>query len=244
MTTDGLTIIVPTRNEADNVGPLLAAIRRQPLQEGAHVLFIDDSDDTETVPAIRRLQRTVVAIEIDVVHRPAGERTNQLAGAVVHGIDMARRRAPTGTVVVMDGDLQHPPSVIPTMLAAMRERQADIVVASRYRPGGCASGLDGPLRHAVSRACTWLVKLMFYRRLRGVTDPMTGCFAVRVDCLETVKLRAGGFKILLEVLVSHPDLRKAEVPIRFAKRERGESKGTFDNGMRFLRQISRLALAT
>ena len=80
--------------------------------------------------------------------------------------------------VVMDGDLQHPPEMVPELVRDVDRGDADIVVASRYRNGHRPSGLASHVRVAVSRASTWTAKVIFPRSLRSVTDPMSGFFAV------------------------------------------------------------------
>ena len=95
-------------------------------------------------------------------------------------------------VVVMDGDLQHPPATVPELLAAGQVDQSDAVVASRYRTRGRVDGLSGFFRRAVSRASGTLAKIFFPVRLRSVTDPMSGFLAVRRDALDTTALRPNG----------------------------------------------------
>jgi putative flippase GtrA len=85
-----------------------------------------------------------------------------------------------------------------------------------------------------------VVGAVFPRRLRGVTDPMTGFFAVRRAAVDLDSLNPIGFKILLEILVRTPGLRIREVPFSFATRHDGESKANAVEGLRFLRQIGRL----
>jgi hypothetical protein len=102
----------------------------------------------------------------------------------------------------MDGDLQHPPEVVPQLLNAATAAQADLVVASRYIEGGRNEGL-GAVRTAVSWGSTVLAKAMFPHRLRGIRDPMSGFFLFRRDAM-TRPMTPRGFKILLEMAARHP----------------------------------------
>ncbi len=231
-----LTVVVPTRNEAPNVHNLVVELSRN-VPPRTCLIFVDDSDDNLTVLAMQAAQRHWPVLQIKIIHRPPGERENGLAGAVTRGI----RLAESELVLVMDGDLQHPPSTIPAMLEAVS--QVDTVIASRYCRGGSAGGLNSPLRHAVSRLSTWSAKGLFPYALRGVTDPMTGFFLIRRESIDPAKLQAAGFKILLEVLVRHPHLRRSQVPLQFAARGGGVSKGTVTQGMHYLRQLIRLRFA-
>jgi dolichol-phosphate mannosyltransferase len=85
---------------------------------------------------------------------------------------------------------------------------------------------------------------MFPRRLAGVTDPMSGLFAVRVAAIDTTRLRPLGFKILLEILARHEGLRVTEVPFRFAARHAGDSKASWREGVRYLRQLANLRMTS
>jgi dolichol-phosphate mannosyltransferase len=84
--------------------------------------------------------------------------------------------------------------------------------------------------------------MLFPRRLRGVTDPMSGFFLVRPDAVDLDELRPRGFKILLELLVRCRTLRRAEVAFVFATRRAGESKGSVREGLSYLRSLWDLRL--
>src|SRR5205085_680624 len=113
----------------------------------------------------------------------------------------------------------------------------DVVVASRYVPGGSASGLDGPLRQLFSRGLRVLSKLAFPRRLRTISDPLGGFFLVRRSVVDGVALRPIGYKILLEILVRCPWQSSAEVPYAFQPRAAGTSKANLAQGLTFLEHL-------
>ncbi len=143
----------------------------------------------------------------------------------------------------MDGDLQHPPEVVPALVERIEQRVADLVVGSRYTAGGASSGLSGRVRGAVSRLSTLLSRAVFKDRLKGVSDPMSGFFAVRVVSVDLDSLRPMGFKILLEIL-ARSDLSASEVGFSFAERNAGASKAGFGEGVKFFGQLARLRFAT
>lgn len=221
-----LSLVIPTFNEQDNVEALVSQLEVALGALDAELIFVDDSTD-DTPQRIRDVAGATT-LPIRLLHRdvPIGG----LSGAVVAGL-----RAATGTwAVVMDGDLQHPPTVVPELVRAQSD--CDVVVASRYVPGGGAGGLSSALRHGISRGSTVLVRALFPRRLRECTDPMSGFYAVRLAALDLDALRPQGYKILLETLVRTP-LRVREVPFTFGSRVAGQSKAGVREGMAFLRQL-------
>lgn len=203
-----LSLIIPTFNERGNVEPLLGEIRTALVGLAWDVLFVDDSTDG-TDALIARLATADPRIRL--VHRT--ENREGLAGAVVEGLPLAN-----GTYIcVLDADLQHPPARIPALLAEARARNADIVIASRYVPGGSMGGLDSPFRRLVSRGLAILSRAAFPRRLMGISDPLTGFFLVRQSVLRGVVLRPIGYKILLEILVRCRWRRVAEVAYQIGR---------------------------
>jgi cellulose synthase/poly-beta-1,6-N-acetylglucosamine synthase-like glycosyltransferase/putative flippase GtrA len=231
--TPTLSIVIPVMNEADNISPLLDRISRTIRNRSTEVIFVDDSRDDSSVKAVAKAQLSNKKrrFSVYIIHRVGAKRWGGLSGAVTDGMHAAK----SDRVLVMDGDLQHPPETIPSMIKAAKGR--DIVVASRYRKGGSAKGLDGSIRHLVSRGSTLLAKVMFPKRLWGITDPMTGFFLFDKTKIDTGLLHPKGFKILLELLATHPSLAKAEVPLQFAERLTGKSHGTMKQGLAFLSQL-------
>jgi dolichol-phosphate mannosyltransferase len=175
---------------------------------------------------------------VAVLHREEPE--GGLGGAVVEGL----KAAASEWIVVMDGDCQHPPSLVPELVATGERTNASLVVASRYIEGGSRAGLAGGYRVAVSRGATWLAKGLFPRRLRGISDPMSGFFAIRRSAVTADVLRPLGYKILLELAVRSRPRGVAEVPFVFEDRFAGESKSTAREGFRFLRHLAGLRTAS
>ena len=228
------TVVVPTRNEAANVAPLVRRLGVALAGRDVEVLFVDDSTDGTPAEVLRAAG--TAALPVRLLHREPGERTGGLAGAVVAGI-----RASAGRhVLVMDGDLQHPPEMAPLLRDAVDG--ADLAVASRYAGAGNAAGLAGAYRRIVSSGSTVLVQACFPRRVgRVCSDPMTGFFCFRRAAVDPDRLRPRGFNILLEVLARH-DLRVREVPFAFGERHAGESKADWRTGLHFLRQLAGLRM--
>ena len=229
-----VSIIVPTRNEAANVSRLVTRVTDalRDLGEAWEILFVDDSDDA-TPEVIASLAQTGHPVRL--VHRYAGARAGGLSGAVLEGF--ATSDSPV--FVVMDADLQHPPELIPQLVAPILSDAAEVVVATRYAGDGTAAGLDGAGRRAISSGSRRVVQLLM-PRARAVSDPLGGFFAVRWDVLDGVSLQPQGFKILLEILTRGRWRRVEEVPYEFAEREGGESKASFREGVRFAGHLASL----
>lgn len=242
---DTVSVIVPTRHEEGNVEPLIAAVvaATEPLRGSGRrveMLFVDDSDDSDdrTSDEIVRCAGSA-PIDVDVIHRSPEVRWGGLGGAVVDGFAAANGRI----AVVIDGDLQHPPSIIPGLVAQCDEG-AQLSVASRRVLGGSDGTGLSPLRRRLSIVLGGMVRLLFPVRVRRVADPLSGCFAVSVADLDLARLHPDGFKILVEVLATHPSLAVSELPYEFRGRVGGVSKATWRQGLTLVGHLADLRLRT
>jgi dolichol-phosphate mannosyltransferase len=224
------TVVIPTYNERENVVPLLERLSQILPAASTEILFVDDS--TDDTPEVIRRAASSCPIPVTVHHRD--EAIGGLGGAVVEGFRLARG----SWIVVMDGDLQHPPEVVPQLVAAGIRDGADLVVASRYAHGGSRKGLADGYRRLVSSSSTVATKLVFRASLTQLSDPLSGFFAVRRSSLEIDELQPYGYKILLELVVRNRPGRVGEVPYTFEARHAGESKSSVREGLRFLRHLA------
>jgi dolichol-phosphate mannosyltransferase len=229
------TIIVPTYNEGGNVEALVRRLATSlDRPQDAEVLFVDDSTD-DTPQRIIDVSYDAL-MPVRMIHREGEERVGGLAGAVTAGL----RASDADYVVVMDGDLQHPPELVPELRRVAGD--VDLAVASRYTGEGDSGGLAGTWRRSVSSLTTLLARSCFPRRVGKVcTDPMTGFFCIRREAVDLDRLQPRGFKILLEILARH-DLRVVELPFSFGDRVDGESKASWQNGLHFLYQMASLRM--
>jgi dolichol-phosphate mannosyltransferase len=230
-----VSVVIPTRDEADSVDELVERIRRAMATTGAEyeILFVDDSDDG-TPRAVAVHERAGAPVRL--LHRCPGERSGGLGGARCAGFAAARGEV----VVCLDGDLQHPPELLAPMTRLLLDRRADVVVATRYIPGGGVDGLDGVWRRAVSATSRDLARVVL-PRLRATSDPGSGCFGFDRIVLDGVVLRPRGFTTLMEVLARGRWERLAEVPYHSAVRGHGRSHATAKEGLRTLRRLVELA---
>jgi dolichol-phosphate mannosyltransferase len=219
------------------VAPLVARVEHTLSSVAAELVFVDDSTDA-TCERIQDVARSA-ALPIRVIHRAPSERASGLGGAVLAGL----RATEADWVITMDGDLQHPPELVPALLSATQD--FDVVVATRYKADeGSAEGLSSTWRHVASLAMTTAAKAFFPRRLAHTSDPMSGYFALRRAAIDLDSLHPRGFKILLEILVRNPRLRVNEVPFRMEERLAGKSKASVREGLCYITQLVSLRVQT
>jgi dolichol-phosphate mannosyltransferase len=209
-----LSIVVPTYNEAENVPLLIEKLNAALAGIAWEVIFVDDDSRDGTAGVVRRLART--SPNVRVVQR-IGRRG--LSSATIEGA--LASSAPY--IAVMDGDLQHDEKLLPRMLEALKANGTEIVVGSRFVPGGDV-GEFAANRIKISKMGARLARLIVKQEL---SDPMSGFFMLRREVFERVvrRLSAKGFKILLDIFASAPEpLKTVELPFTFGSRIKGESK--------------------
>jgi dolichol-phosphate mannosyltransferase len=218
-----LSIVVPTYNERDRLPDLVHALFGVYAARGmdAELIVVDDNSPDGTGALADELASRH---RITVIHR-AGKLG--LGTAVIEGFNAAHAQI----VGVIDADMSHPPELLPRMFAIMRQTNADIVIGSRYIPGGGTR--NWPIgRLALSRAACLMA-----RGLTPVRDATSGLFLIRRDIARGVKIFAGGFKICLELLVRGQPGIVVEVPYVFEGRTAGESKMNFKEALGYLEQL-------
>jgi dolichol-phosphate mannosyltransferase len=211
-----LTVVVPTFNERDNVGPLVQRLDAVLAGTNWEVVFVDDDSSDGTADVVRAMAARDRRVRII---RRIGRRG--LSSACVEGI--LSSSAPC--FAVMDADLQHDETVLPAMLEKLKaDSGLDIVVGSRYAAGGGTAEGFSERRARLSRAGNAVARLVLRAQL---SDPMSGFFAMRRASFDMLvrSLSQQGFKILLDIFTSaERPLRHAEVPYTFQPRLHGESK--------------------
>ena len=211
------TICLPTYNELENLEAMVTALEKV-LREGDRVLVVDDASPDGTGELADRLAAKHPSV--GVLHRSAKE---GLGPAYIAGF---RRALADGAELVleMDCDFSHDPADVPRLIAAA-EGGADLVLGSRYVPGGAIPNW-GAVRRFVSLGGNLYAQLMLQSRLRDLTGGFK-CFRARV--LETIELDAIGtkgyaFQIETTYRVLRAGFHVVEVPISFSDRELGHSK--------------------
>ena len=231
-----VSIVVPTRNEEQNVVLLTTRLAAaMPDDVSWEIVVVDDSSDA-TPAVVKELLASGVPGQL--LHRLPDERVGGLGGAVLAGFHAARGRV----LVVMDADLQHPPEMVPVLASMIAIGACDVAVGSRFSNGGSATGLDGWIRRLNSQVTRQLTRVML-SNTRSIRDPLSGFFAVRRDVVANGPSSSDGFKILIDVLTFGEWTSAIEVPFGFQPRATGDSKADVAQGARFLRQLGRLAVS-
>jgi dolichol-phosphate mannosyltransferase len=222
-TTPDLTMVVPTYNERGRIAELTRALFTACAEHGLRLelVIVDDNSPDGTGAVADELAREY---SVRVIHRSG---KLGLGTAVVAGFGAAS----ADVIGVMDADFSHPPALVPRMLATFRATDADIVVASRYVPGG--STPRWPLR----RRLLSRVACLLARPLTPIRDAASGFFLIRRDIARSARIQAGGFKICLELLVRAWPQRLVELPYQFDDRELGESKMSLREAAGYLVQL-------
>ena len=210
-------VIVPTYNERENLPVLAGQLMAYP---DVRMLIVDDNSPDGTGAVADALAREHPG-RIEVMHRAANR---GLGRSYVDGI-VATRDRPVDVICQMDADLSHDPRHLPSLIAATD--RADVVIGSRYVPGG--EIVNWPRRRRLlSRFANGYIRLVTRLRVRDCTS---GYRCWRRDALARVpvtQLTSDGYSFLVEMLYAAADarLRFAEVPITFVERRLGESKLT------------------
>ncbi len=223
-----VSVVVPAYREAPNIEPLTRRVfdALPAARFDAELIFVDDNSGDGSVEIAERLAAEY-AVRILVRTDARG-----LASAVLHGFEHAEK----DVLVVMDGDLQHPPEAIPDLVEAVARDGADLAVGSRYVAGGDIVGEWSFLRNINSLGATLLARPLV--RLR---DPMSGFCALRRETWRrAAKLNPVGYKITLELAVKARCKRCVEIPISFGMREAGSSKLSLTEQLRYVEHLSRL----
>jgi len=210
-------LILPTYNEAENVGPILRAARAH-LRQDDRILVVDDNSPDGTGALADALAEELPGVE--VLHRPEKQ---GLGRAYLAGFAYVLQRG-ADLVLEMDADFSHDPADLPRLIAAAEDR-ADLVLGSRYVPGGSVTDW-GLTRKLVSRGGSWYARVILGVHVRDLTGGFK-CF--RRSVLEALDLDAVhadgyGFQIELTYRTIKAGFRVAELPIIFRDRRVGQSK--------------------
>ena len=211
-------IVLPTYNEAENIAKLVEAIFALP-EKGISLLVVDDNSPDGTGKIADQLAEKYPK-KIFVMHRQGKQ---GFASAYIQGMRQALHMD-VDAIGMMDSDFSHEPEKLPEMIAALQE--ADLVIGSRYIPGGSVDKHWPIWRKALSSWGNFYARTILGLKVRDVT---TGYRLWRKSRLETFPLDrviSNGyvFQVELAYLANKLGYRISEVPIYFPDRKWGKSK--------------------
>ena len=210
-------VILPTYQEAENIRHALTRVRE--VVPEAHVLVVDDGSPDGTADLADEVGREFG--QIHVLRRPAKAGLGPayragFAWGIEHDHDV---------LVEMDADGQQDPAVLPDLIATLERAPADLVIGSRYVPGGAVPGWPAN-RRLLSQ---WGNRYIGFMLKLGVRDATAGFRAYRTTIIEKIgvdRVRADGYGFQIEMAyeVVKAGGRIVEIPITFRDRQKGVSK--------------------
>jgi dolichol-phosphate mannosyltransferase len=225
-----LALVIPTLREAENIRQVLNHARSvlDPVGIRYEIIVVDDDSRDGTEEIVSRISREDPRVRILVRKGQKG-----LSGAVLYGW----KNTDAAILGVMDADLQHPPELLPRLIASVLAGH-DLVIGSRYVVGGSMHDWN-PIRKLISAAAIW-VTWPIQRSGARAKDPMSGFFFVRRECVERIPFQSAGFKLLLEILVRGRVHSVEEIPFSFGLRQGGASKASFKVAVDYAKLLVRL----
>ena len=209
-------VITPTYNESESIAEVVERLFAA-CGERVDLLVIDDGSPDGTADIVRDLQRSDPRIHL---HERQGKLG--LGTAYVTGFKWAIERG-YDAVVEMDADLSHDPADVPRLLEGLES--ADLVIGSRYVPGGGVSNW-GRARRILSTGGNLYARLWLGYRVKDSTAGFRAyrTAALAEESLEDVRSEGYGFQIEMTRRFHRAGRRLLEVPIIFTERVRGRSK--------------------
>ena len=241
-------VIIPTYNERESIVStiegLLACTGGDPSWK-CSLLVVDGNSPDGTAETVRGVIRKHPDVYLLVEEKKEG-----IGAAYFKGFRHAVEKLGADVLVEFDGDSQHPPEALPSMLRAI-DGGADLVLGSRRVPGGGYPEHWDPLRLFLSRAGGFLARLILFfpfRAFKAITDPTTGLKATRVQGpyqglnFDSFRNRGFGYKVEMLFRLVELGARVSEVPLKFRTRTSGESKMTQQTPVEILGTALRLRL--
>ena len=209
-------VLIPAFNEARTIGRIVAELK---AKNTVHVYVVDDGSSDGTSRIVGRFHRRHRNVEFI-------DRSSKRVHGLTASVTDAAMRARTGKIIVMDGDMQHPPAKVRQLFLALDSCPIAVCVRTDVRNWGLH-------RRLISKGMAGIAYAAFKLRRRPTTrDMMSGFFGIRSsDFKRLIRKHRGGFvmqgyKVFLDILrMSEPGTRVAEVPYAtFHERKEGKSK--------------------
>lgn len=217
MDTKDIYIIIPAKDEASKIGLVVKKVQKEGFK---NIIVVDDGSSDDTVMIAQEQGATVIS---HLVNLGPGAATQT-------GMDYAVKNG-AKVVVTIDGDNQHYPSDIWSLLRTMEQEQVDVVIGSRFLEKDTSIPLH---RRWLNRVGNWVTAL-FTGLL--VSDSQSGLKAMRINFVEKANIQLDGYEFCTEIInmIRRQKSSFAEVPINVKYTQESLSKGqNFLNGFRMI----------
>ncbi|MBU0535018.1 glycosyltransferase family 2 protein [Patescibacteria group bacterium] len=238
-----IVIVIPTYNEAKNIGRLIDVVgeefKKMP-QHSFSVLVIDDSSPDGTAKIVEEKSK-----QLSFVHLLVRKEKNGLGVAYTHGFKYAMQELGADVLIEMDGDFQHDPKDIVRLVAEI-DNGYDYVIGSRFCKGGGIPRQWELKRRLFSKLGNLVSKIIL--GVKGVNDFTTGYKASRVkgfvDTIDLNNILSKGFAYKMDLLykMHKAGAKIKEIPIQFGLRDEGSSKMEKNNLLDSLKVVLLLRL--
>ena len=211
------SIIIPIFNEKKNIVKLLKNINLKVKKLKFEILIIDD-DSTD---GSQELITNYIKKKDNIYLIKRRKKPRDLSLSCIDGFKRSKKKF----ILVMDGDGQHNPKFINTMVRMISSNDLDIVVGSRELFSKKVQGLNF-FRKISSKILILLINFLFGNK---TNDPMSGFFIFKREIFlkNKKKLYSKGYKILFDLITVDKKLKIKDIEINFLKRDKGYSKMNF-----------------
>jgi len=220
------TIIIPTFNEGENISELLKLIEK--LYKNISIIISDDGSTDKTQEIIRKYSKKNKKIKLF-------DRSRKTVHGLTASVVDASKKVKTKYIVVMDGDLQHPPEKIKDIIKELRKGN-DIVAGARKKVFDWS--LD---RRTISKGATLLGKARLLLKGAICNDILSGFFGIKTELIQNInknKFELKGYKVLFDILKNIDKNTKIKnIYYDFGMRKRGHSKIGLKQVISFLKAL-------
>ena len=211
-------VVIPTYNEKENISNILHAVFN--LDEGFHVLVIDDGSPDGTAEIVKDLQSKFNG-QLFIEERKG---KLGLGTAYIHGFKWGIAKG-YNFIFEMDADFSHNPADLSRLYRACKYDGADLAIGSRYVKGGGVVNWPNN-RIALSKGGSLYTRMITWMPIK---DPTAGFMCYRKEVLETINLDeiafvGYAFQIEMKFAAWKLGFKLKEVPIIFQDRTYGVSK--------------------
>ncbi|MFZ2664279.1 MAG: glycosyltransferase [Patescibacteria group bacterium] len=238
-----IVVVIPTYNEAKNIGRLIDALsvefKNIPNHE-MHILVVEGNSPDGTAQVVREKSPVFPFVHLLMEEKKAG-----LGAAYAYGFKYAMNELKADVVVEMDADFQHNPKELPSLIKEI-DNGYDYVIGSRFVKGGSIPKEWELKRKLFSKLGNLTSKIIL--GIKGVNDFTTGYKVSRVkgfvDTIDLDNILSKGFAYKMDLLykMHKAGAKIKEVPIQFQTRDEGDSKMEKNNMSDSLKVVIKLRL--